>query len=58
MANGAKGFVVRTSSATITDLGTEFGVAYDSQKDVTEVDVFKGGGWRRQVHRNSTSRRP
>jgi hypothetical protein len=37
----AKGFVVRTPSVTITDLGTEFGVEV-SRKGVTETHVFVG----------------
>ena len=37
----AIGFVVKTSRATITDLGTEFGVAVDESGNV-DVDVFKG----------------
>ncbi len=41
VAETAKGFVIRTPSATITDLGTEFGVAVAEQGDV-RVHVFAG----------------
>jgi hypothetical protein len=37
----AKGFVVRTPTATVTDLGTEFGVEVD-QKGITTSYVFRG----------------
>jgi hypothetical protein len=37
----AKGFSVRTPTATITDLGTEFGVEVDG-KGVTDAQVFVG----------------
>ena len=37
----AKGFIVRTPTATVTDLGTEFGVEV-SQNGATESHVFRG----------------
>ena len=37
----AKGFAVRTPSATVTDLGTEFGVEADRRGDTT-THVFRG----------------
>jgi hypothetical protein len=37
----AKGFTVRTPTATVTDLGTEFGVAVD-QQGCTTSHVFRG----------------
>jgi hypothetical protein len=40
-AGRAHGFVVQTPNATVTDLGTQFGVAVDSA-GATEVDVFQG----------------
>jgi hypothetical protein len=41
---GAKGFVVATPSAEITDLGTEFGVAVDESDSgvTTTVQVYRG----------------
>ena len=40
-ARQAKGFVVRTPTATVTDLGTEFGVEVDEQ-GTTLSHVFRG----------------
>jgi hypothetical protein len=41
VSQAGKGFSVKTSNATIVDLGTEFGVR-SSQQDKTELHVFKG----------------
>jgi hypothetical protein len=42
MSPGAHGFVVTTPTATVTDLGTEFGVKFDPAGKVCDVEVFKG----------------
>jgi len=39
---GAEGFTIRTPTATVVDLGTEFGVAVEDEKDTLEVQVFQG----------------
>jgi len=39
---GAQGFTIRTPTATVVDLGTEFGVAVEDEKDTLEVQVFQG----------------
>ena len=38
----AKGFIVQTSTATIVDYGTEFGVEVDKASNMTQTHVFKG----------------
>jgi hypothetical protein len=38
----ARGFTVNTPQSTVTDLGTEFGVAVNPVVSTTQVDVFKG----------------
>jgi len=42
MAGGAWGFVIRTPTATVRDLGTEFGVRFDPNQNSTDVQVFQG----------------
>ncbi|MGN6507383.1 MAG: FecR domain-containing protein [Tepidisphaeraceae bacterium] len=42
MADGKTGFVVHTPDATVTDLGTEFGVKVEPDSKSTDVHVFKG----------------
>ncbi len=41
-AGPARGFVVRTAAADVTDLGTQFGVASDAAGGGTQVHVFAG----------------
>jgi hypothetical protein len=42
MSSGARGFVVTTPTATVTDLGTEFGVKFEPAGKICDVEVFKG----------------
>jgi hypothetical protein len=42
MSSGASGFVIRTPTAAVTDLGTEFGVRFDPNQNSTDVQVFQG----------------
>jgi len=39
---GSEGFTVETPSATVVDLGTEFGVSVEPEKGTSEVEVFQG----------------
>jgi hypothetical protein len=42
MAGGSSGFIIRTPTATVTDLGTEFGVRFEPNRSETDVQVFQG----------------
>jgi len=39
---GSEGFAIQTPTATVVDLGTEFGVSVEDKKGATEVQVFQG----------------
>jgi hypothetical protein len=42
MIDGTSGFTVRTPTAAVTDLGTEFGVRVEPDQKSTDVQVFQG----------------